>query len=155
MDQDGYQGWMEVFRPRFRGRTGGITRMEEEADVELLCRQGIWVYELTECPVTRCVLNYHCRHPLVPVPQGSLSLDSDPWNSSLSRRPRSPSRLRRNHVFLLPLSLHHPIHPTCTVRDDTNWLEARTTGPSTPSRAISSSFSAHAAMVSPTFSKNS
>jgi hypothetical protein len=77
-----------------------------ETDVELFRRQGIWVYEFIECAITRCMLNYHRRYPLFLVPQSPLSLDSDPWNTSLSRRSWFTCCLRCNHV--------HPT-PPCTL----------------------------------------
>lgn len=84
----------------------GYTPLGLNADVELLCRQGIWVHEFVECAITGRLLDYYCRYFVVLVSQSPVSLDSDSWDSSLSRRSRSPRRLRRNYV--LPLS-----HTSC------------------------------------------
>ena|SRR5579862_4472645 len=80
----------------------GYTPQGLNADVELLCRQGIWVHEFVECAITGRLLDHYCCYLVVLIPQSSISLDSDSWDSSLSRRSRSPRRLRLNHVYPLP-----------------------------------------------------
>src|SRR2546423_3268847 len=80
----------------------GYTSWELNADVELFCRQGIWVHEFVECAITGRLLDHYCCYLVVLVPQNSISLDSDSWHSSLSRRSRSPRRLRLNHVYPSP-----------------------------------------------------
>ena len=99
------EGWLEVLYSwvcRCSGRIAPSLLKGKSDGLELLCGQGIWVYQSFVGRVAGCLLDYHGCGLVVFVYEGEIPLDSDSGDFGLFGRSWITRCLRRNYVSPSP-----------------------------------------------------